>query len=153
MGKSGLFCLARGERTNRFGGIKAFAILPVFAALLLMGCGLDGSTPTGPKTPPPVPVESIADLTKAQNKIVTLDILVRMLPAMNGRGHALSMEAEIEELDRKIQDGSRARALASIPVIRARIANWKATEPANSNDQINIEVVLLYLDWIERTIQ
>lgn len=137
------------NRNNMLGSVRTSAIFAVMATLFVIGCGSSGSTPTGPS---PASPERISAQTKSQASIATQDILDRIIPAMNHRGYAAYMDTDLRELNAEIQRDGRTPALFSLPLIRARAATWSAAEPAHSNDRINLVVIQLYLEWVERTI-
>lgn len=107
-----------------------------------------GANPTEP-TPAS---EKIAEHTKVLTRIATADLLQRVLSAIRQREFAAAAEVKLCELELRVRGDKRSAALGLVPGLRDMVRTAGEHAPAGSDDPVNLIAILLFLDWIERTL-
>lgn len=137
----------------RFETSAGTALCRVIRAVTIAGVCLTlvGACGANPTEPTPAS-EKIAEHTKVLTTIATADLIQRVLPAIRQRPFAATAEVRLCELEFRVRGDKRSAALGLVPELRdlVRAANEHAT--AGSDDRVNLVAIVLFLDWIERTL-
>lgn len=130
--------------TALYSAIRAVTI----AGVCLTMAGACGANPTEP-TPAS---ERIAEHTKVLARIATADLIQRVLPAIRQREFAATGERDLRELECRILADQRRAALGLIAPLRNLVRAANDAAQAGSDDPTNLVAIVLYLDWVERTL-